>query len=217
MSDFRFSRRQVWRCDTALFTLVEADRRFRGAYCLHHQGDETSVYFNETTRRYIPQGCHVLTRRRQNLNLVLVASRATCCPADRRLVRRPVCPGPCSSWERHTVSVFEVRASDADAPVNLPASLHCQPFCFKERRLPDNARQTVLSWWPLFLSGRDHERVALLGAAVCVTLQCNGTGRLVPSILRVLPIITVLRAQGKDGRCWWKLTTDWLTRHHGRV
>jgi hypothetical protein len=35
-------------------SLVEVDRRFRGAYCLHHQGDETSIYFNETTWRYIP-------------------------------------------------------------------------------------------------------------------------------------------------------------------
>jgi hypothetical protein len=28
---------------------------------------ETSVYFNETTRRYIPEGCHLHTRRRKNL------------------------------------------------------------------------------------------------------------------------------------------------------
>jgi hypothetical protein len=44
--------------------LVEEDRRFRGAYCQHHQGfialmmavrtSETSVYFNETTQSYIP-------------------------------------------------------------------------------------------------------------------------------------------------------------------
>jgi hypothetical protein len=43
---------------------VEVERRFRGAYCLHHPGlitlmmeavrtSDTSVYFNETTRRYI--------------------------------------------------------------------------------------------------------------------------------------------------------------------
>jgi hypothetical protein len=46
------------------------DRRFRGAYCLHRQGDEgwwlalrtseTSVYSNETTRRYIPEGSNLL-------------------------------------------------------------------------------------------------------------------------------------------------------------
>jgi hypothetical protein len=35
-------------------SLVEVTRRFRGAYCVHHQGDETSMYFNETTWRYIP-------------------------------------------------------------------------------------------------------------------------------------------------------------------
>jgi hypothetical protein len=34
---------------------LEADRRFRGVYCLHHQGDEMSVYFNETTQRYMPK------------------------------------------------------------------------------------------------------------------------------------------------------------------
>jgi hypothetical protein len=28
---------------------------------------ETSVYLNETTRRYTPEGCHLHTRRRQNL------------------------------------------------------------------------------------------------------------------------------------------------------
>jgi hypothetical protein len=59
--------------------LVEADRRFRVAYCLHHQVDEfalvkeavcyseTSVYFNDTTRRYIPESYHLQSRRRQNL------------------------------------------------------------------------------------------------------------------------------------------------------
>jgi hypothetical protein len=29
---------------------------------------ETSVYSNETTRRYIPQGSNLHTRRRENLN-----------------------------------------------------------------------------------------------------------------------------------------------------
>jgi hypothetical protein len=28
---------------------------------------ETSLYFNDTTRRYIPQGCHLHTRRHENL------------------------------------------------------------------------------------------------------------------------------------------------------
>jgi hypothetical protein len=31
------------------------------------RGSETSVYFNETTRRYIPEGHHLHTRRRENL------------------------------------------------------------------------------------------------------------------------------------------------------
>jgi hypothetical protein len=34
---------------------VEFDRRFRGAYCLDNQGDETLVNFNVTTRSYIPE------------------------------------------------------------------------------------------------------------------------------------------------------------------
>jgi hypothetical protein len=46
--------------DVALFSHVEVDRRFRGgAYCLHLLGDdetsETSINFNVTTQRYIPE------------------------------------------------------------------------------------------------------------------------------------------------------------------
>jgi hypothetical protein len=46
--------------DTALFNIVETDGRFAGCYYLHHQGDrpETSVNFNETTRRNIPEDSH---------------------------------------------------------------------------------------------------------------------------------------------------------------
>jgi hypothetical protein len=38
---------------------VQAYLCFRGAYCPHHQGDKTSVYFNETTWRYVPESCHL--------------------------------------------------------------------------------------------------------------------------------------------------------------
>jgi hypothetical protein len=41
------------------------DRRCRGAYCLCHQGDDGQ--FLRATRRYIPEGCHGHTRRRENL------------------------------------------------------------------------------------------------------------------------------------------------------
>jgi hypothetical protein len=41
--------------DFAPCSLVEVYRRFRGACCLHSQGDETSVNFYETTRRNIPE------------------------------------------------------------------------------------------------------------------------------------------------------------------
>jgi hypothetical protein len=70
--------RAFW--DIAPYSLVEVNRRFRGLYCLHHQGDyfirllmeavrisETSVYYNETARRYIPEGCNLHTRHRENL------------------------------------------------------------------------------------------------------------------------------------------------------
>jgi hypothetical protein len=33
--------------DTAPCSLVEVDRRFRDAYCLHHNGDETSTRLHE--------------------------------------------------------------------------------------------------------------------------------------------------------------------------
>jgi DNA-directed RNA polymerase subunit E'/Rpb7 len=52
-------------CHISPCSLVEVARH---VYCLHHQGveavrtSETSVYFNETTRRYIPEGCNVRTR-----------------------------------------------------------------------------------------------------------------------------------------------------------
>jgi hypothetical protein len=59
-------------------SLVKADWRFRGAYYLYNQIDmalmvvaihtsETSVYFNKTTRRYVPESFHLLTRRREYL------------------------------------------------------------------------------------------------------------------------------------------------------
>jgi hypothetical protein len=58
-------------------SLVEVNRRFRSAYCLHHQGDnysielfislmmevvrtsDTSANFNEITRQYITEGCQL--------------------------------------------------------------------------------------------------------------------------------------------------------------
>jgi hypothetical protein len=51
--------------DTAPCSLVEVDRSLRGAYCLHHQGDD------ETIRRYIPEQCNLHTRRRENLTSYL--------------------------------------------------------------------------------------------------------------------------------------------------
>jgi hypothetical protein len=59
--------------DVAPCSLMEGDRRFRGVYCLRYQGfitvmmkavraSETSVYFHETTRCYMPESCRIHTR-----------------------------------------------------------------------------------------------------------------------------------------------------------
>jgi hypothetical protein len=64
--------------DRAPCSLFEVDRQFKGACCLHHQGDErdidggsmhseTSVYFNKPTRRYIPEDYSLHTHRCENL------------------------------------------------------------------------------------------------------------------------------------------------------
>jgi hypothetical protein len=65
-----------------------SNRRFRGAYCLHHQGDErppiiavmmealfaseTSVHFNETTRQYIPEDCQLHTPQFNGASVIRV-------------------------------------------------------------------------------------------------------------------------------------------------
>jgi hypothetical protein len=54
-------------------SLVEVDRRFRGAYCLQNRPNDgrthlwKSVYFNESTRSYIPDDFNLYTRRRKNI------------------------------------------------------------------------------------------------------------------------------------------------------
>jgi hypothetical protein len=53
--------------DMVLCSLTEVDWCFRGAYYRHHQGDETSVYFNKTTQRYISESCHLHTHHHNNL------------------------------------------------------------------------------------------------------------------------------------------------------
>jgi hypothetical protein len=69
--------------DIAPRSLVEVVGRFRGMYCLHHQGDESNdggstylwnvVYFNETTKRYIPEG-YSLPK-----DLLALINKAWCC------------------------------------------------------------------------------------------------------------------------------------------
>jgi hypothetical protein len=63
--------------DMAPWSLVQVDWRFRDAYYLHHHGDEmiivaarvsqNSVHICRSTQRYIPESCHLHTRRRENL------------------------------------------------------------------------------------------------------------------------------------------------------
>jgi hypothetical protein len=69
---------------SGILRLVHTDRRFRGAHCIHHQGDEvlmmeavstceTSVNIYHTTRLSIPEDSHLYTRRREYLKSHLVA------------------------------------------------------------------------------------------------------------------------------------------------
>jgi hypothetical protein len=66
---------------TAPCSLLEEDRRFNDAYYLSNQPfnilmieavltSETSVYFNETKRRYIPE-CSNLKKKKRAYNIVL--------------------------------------------------------------------------------------------------------------------------------------------------
>jgi hypothetical protein len=61
-------------CDIASCSLVQVDRQLRDTYCLHHQNRpddavRTSEMFNfyKSTRRSIPEGCHLYTRSSDNL------------------------------------------------------------------------------------------------------------------------------------------------------
>jgi hypothetical protein len=64
--------------DVAPCSLVETGRRFGGAYCLHHRGDEavimgavsisgTSINLYQTARRNIPEDSHLHTRHLENM------------------------------------------------------------------------------------------------------------------------------------------------------
>jgi hypothetical protein len=62
-------------CDIAPCILVEVNWRF--ALMIRVQTiciSEASVYFNETTRRYIPEECHLYSRRRENLTFNFLLS-----------------------------------------------------------------------------------------------------------------------------------------------
>jgi hypothetical protein len=61
--------------NSAPYSLVDVDPRFRGAYFLRHQGlmmeevhaSETPVYFNEAIERYIPEDYYVYAVRREGV------------------------------------------------------------------------------------------------------------------------------------------------------
>jgi hypothetical protein len=53
--------------DIAPCNLIEVDRRFRGAYCLHHHGDHRLFQLLRDYTAQIPQDCQLHTRRRENL------------------------------------------------------------------------------------------------------------------------------------------------------
>jgi hypothetical protein len=47
----------IW--DVAQYSLVDTDQRFRGVYCLHHQGDLSEMVSTyESTRRHNPEEQH---------------------------------------------------------------------------------------------------------------------------------------------------------------
>jgi hypothetical protein len=67
---------------------VEVERYFRNTYCLHREGDnstlialmmdavsttETLLNFPETTGYNIPEECHLHTRRRENMKSQLLS------------------------------------------------------------------------------------------------------------------------------------------------
>jgi hypothetical protein len=77
--------RALW--DVAPCNPIGVNRRFRGAYCFNLQGDEftalkieavrtteTSLYSNQTTRRYMPEGSNFHTRRRESLKYHILDS-----------------------------------------------------------------------------------------------------------------------------------------------
>jgi hypothetical protein len=75
--------------DIALCGLFEVNRRFRGAYCLHHQGDdggvctyEMSVYLSEATRFYITEGYHLNIYLIIYLNITVFWDMVPCRPSD---------------------------------------------------------------------------------------------------------------------------------------
>jgi hypothetical protein len=58
----------VW--DVSPYSLLDVDIRFRGTYCVHHQGDEfleISMSNNQTTQPNIPENFRLYTRQRENL------------------------------------------------------------------------------------------------------------------------------------------------------
>jgi hypothetical protein len=62
-------------CHISPCSLDEVDWHFRRACCLHSSDhtSETSVYFNEITRRYIPEGNRLHICRRENLKSHMVS------------------------------------------------------------------------------------------------------------------------------------------------
>jgi hypothetical protein len=94
--------------DIMLCSHVEVDRRFRDAYCLHHQvpmmkavrTSETSVSFNVTTRRYIPEDSKL--HRLCLKHIYKFCNVATVCkPTDKEIV---------------LVRIFEVMSDKCNVP-----------------------------------------------------------------------------------------------------
>jgi hypothetical protein len=71
---------------------------------------ETSVFFNETARLYIPQGCHVHTRRRENLKSFLLLFTSFKVEAQRlvpTMSKRHLSSPFCRSSEMSVVTILK--------------------------------------------------------------------------------------------------------------
>jgi hypothetical protein len=151
-------------------SFVEADRRFRGSYCLHHQ-----VYFHETTLRDIPESCHLhktvyfffilnnttsstaeiicnrkAKRGRGQWNLYFVRCYPSICPKRPKMyAENPL------SGQLPLVPSFETRPSTYKAGATATLNQTSYSFCFVSGTTSLDSRPERRLHWPhLFVAFR---------------------------------------------------------------